>query len=156
MLCREHQPSFAVMPPVSAVYVLSWRRNISRCRSHRSLSPCHPLCLSPHWSFISNRAQGLQFNPNTSLSPSFSLKCTLKAPFSESTPSPDILGHLFTPFLCFLSAILSLHAHTPLYRGLCSLLGGWGGDTGSTMGLQWQFHARFSWTGAPSEVCIWK
>lgn len=148
------------MLPVSAGCVLSWRRKISRCRWHRSLSPCHPLCLSPpHWSFISNRAQGLQFNPNTSLSPSFSPKCTLKAPFRESTPlarhsgssvySLSLLpvGHTF--FAC---------AHPSLPWTLQSSGGrkGSGGDTGSTMGLQWQFHARFSWTGAPSEVCIWK
>lgn len=148
------------MLPVSAGCVLSWRRKISRCRWHRSLSPCHPLCLSPPTGLLfltGPRDYSLIQTPPSP--PVFLSNARLKPHSARAPPSPDILGHLFTPFLCFLSAILSLHAHTPLYRGLCSLWGGGregGGGTGSTMGLQWQFHARFSWTGAPSEVCIWK
>lgn len=128
---RERRPSFAVMLPVSAGYILSWRRNVSRCRSHRSLSPWHLLCLSPHWSFISNRAQGLQFNPNTSLSPSFSLKCTLKAPFTSSRRAPPLPTFWVICLLLVASCRpYFLCMHTRLFTVDSALFwggGGWGG-----------------------------
>lgn len=74
--------------------------------------------------------------------PVFLPNARLKPHSERAPPSPDILGHLFTPFLCFLSAILSLHARTPLYRGLCSPLGG-GRGVGGIQAQQWASSDNF-------------
>lgn len=162
-----HQPSSATMQPVSAGDILSWWSNVSRYQTHFSgyVSLCGPVMLSvcappPALGFFPpNWDQGLQSNPNTSLSPSFSLKCTLKAPFSSSPPRLKFWVVCLLPFFTscqpyFLCAHIYTHTlpHPSLWRA-CSLPGGSAaeGHTDSTMGLQEQFHARFSWTFTPSQ-----